>query len=192
MKIFTKLYDLSLSWAKHPKAPFYLGGVSFAESSFFPVPPDVMLMPMCLAKPDQAYKFAFITTIFSLLGSILGYAIGAMLFDWVWPIIERLHYVDKYNQIVQFFVDYGFWIVFLAAFTPIPYKLFTIAAGATSMMLVPFLIASLIGRGARFYLVAFLMKQGAEKYEDKIRQFIDWIGYGFILVVVLFIAYKAV
>lgn len=192
MKIFTKLYDLSLSWAKHPKATFYLGGVSFAESSFFPVPPDVMLMPMCLAKPDQAYKFAFITTIFSLLGSILGYAIGAMLFDWVWPIIERLHYVDKYNQIVQFFVDYGFWIVFLAAFTPIPYKLFTIAAGATSMMLVPFLIASLIGRGARFYLVAFLMKQGAEKYEDKIRQFIDWIGYGFILVVVLFIAYKAV
>jgi len=192
MKIFTKLYDLALGWSKHPKAPIYLGGMSFAESSFFPIPPDVMLMPMCLAKPERAYRFAFITTLFSLLGGILGYLIGAMLFDWVWPVIERLHYVEKYHQIVQFFKDYGFWVIFLAGFSPIPYKLFTIAAGATSMAFLPFVVASLIGRGARFYLVAFLMKKGSEKYEQKIRQSVDWIGYGLIILVGLFIAYKSI
>lgn len=190
MRIFSALYDRVLAWSKHPKAPWYLGGMSFAESSFFPIPPDVMLMPMALAQPDKAYRFAFITTIFSLLGGLLGYAIGFWLMEVIWPLIEAANYVEKYQKIEHFFAEYGVWIVFLAGFSPIPYKLFTIAAGATSIALLPFVIASLIGRGARFYLVAYLMKVGGEKFEPKIRQSVDWIGYGLILTVIAFIMYR--
>ncbi|MDX1795282.1 MAG: YqaA family protein [Hydrogenovibrio sp.] len=190
MRIFSSLYDKVLSWSKHPKAPWILGGMSFAESSFFPVPPDVMLMPMSLAQPDKAYRFALITTFASLFGGLFGYAIGYWLLDMVWPVIEALNYQSKYAQIEHFFKEYGFWVVFLAGFSPIPYKLFTIAAGATSMALFPFVVASFVGRGARFYLVAFLMKVGGEKYESKIRQSVDYIGYGLILLVIAYLIIK--
>ena len=190
MSLFSKLYDRVLSWAKHPKAPWYLGGMSFAESSFFPIPPDVMLMPMALAKPEKAFYYAWITTVFSLLGGLLGYAIGFWLLDFVWPLIESLGYVDKYHQVEGFFDEYGIWVVFIAGFSPLPYKLVTISAGATSMALLPFIIASFIGRGARFFLVAWLMKVGGEHYESKIRQWIDWLGWSVVAIVVLYILYK--
>lgn len=192
MKIFTPLYDKTLLWSKHPHAPKYLCGLSFAESSFFPIPPDVMLMPMALSKPEKAMWFAFITTIFSLLGGLLGYLIGYALLDLVLPVLDSIHYMEKYERIVGFFEEYGFWIVFVAGFSPIPYKLFTIAAGASSMALLPFILASLVGRGARFYLVAYLMKIGGEKFEPKIRQSVDLIGYGLIIVVMIYIALKYV
>ena len=192
MKIFSYLYDKALDWSKHRHAPKYLAGMSFAESSFFPIPPDVMLMPMALAKPEKAMWFAFITTIFSLLGGLLGYLIGYALLDLVLPILDSIHYMEKYERIVGFFEAYGFWIVFVAGFSPIPYKLFTIAAGASSMALLPFILASLVGRGARFYLVAYLMKIGGEKFEPKIRQSVDLIGYGLIIVVMIYIALKYV
>lgn len=192
MKIFSYLYDKALDWSKHRHAPKYLAGMSFAESSFFPIPPDVMLMPMALAKPEKAMWFAFITTIFSLLGGLLGYLIGYALLDLVLPVLDSIHYMEKYERIVGFFEAYGFWIVFVAGFSPIPYKLFTIAAGASSMALLPFILASLVGRGARFYLVAYLMKIGGEKFEPKIRQSVDLIGYGLIIVVMIYIALKYV
>ncbi len=190
MSLFSTLYEKTLGWAKHPKAPWYLGGMSFAESSFFPIPPDVMLMPMALAKPDRAFRYAWITTIFSLLGGLLGYAIGYWLLDMVWPLIESMNYVDKYRQIEGFFDEYGVWIVFVAGFSPIPYKLFTVTAGATSMALLPFIIASFIGRGARFFLVAWIMKVGGERYEHKIRQWIDWLGWLAVALVGLYLLYK--
>ena len=190
MKIFSALYDRVLSWSKHPKAPWYLGAMSFAESSFFPIPPDVMLMPMALSQPEKAYRFALLTTVTSLLGGLFGYAIGYWLMDLIWPLIEAVNYVDKYHQIEAFFAEYGFWIVFLAGFSPIPYKLFTVAAGATHVALIPFIVASFIGRGARFFLVAFLMKVGGEKFEPKVRQSVDWLGYGLIFLIVAFIVYK--
>ena len=190
MSLFSSLYDKVLTWSKHPKAPWYLGGMSFAESSFFPIPPDVMLMPMALAKPEKAFQYAWITTIFSLLGGLLGYAIGYWLLDTVWPLIESIGYVDKYRQIEGFFADYGVWIVFIAGFSPIPYKLFTVTAGATSMALLPFIVASLIGRGTRFFLVAWLMKVGGERYEPKIRKWIDWIGWLVIALVGFYIIHK--
>ena len=190
MSLFSSLYDKVLTWSKHPKAPWYLGGMSFAESSFFPIPPDVMLMPMALAKPEKAFQYAWITTIFSLLGGLLGYAIGYWLLDLVWPLIESIGYVDKYRQIEGFFADYGVWIVFIAGFSPIPYKLFTVTAGATSMALLPFIVASLIGRGTRFFLVAWLMKVGGERYEPKIRKWIDWIGWLVIALVGFYIIHK--
>lgn len=190
MKIFTALYDRALLWSRHPKATWYLGGMSFAEASFFPIPPDVMLAPMSLSQPRRAYYFAWIATITSLLGGVLGYAIGYWLLDAIWPIIESLNYVDKYQTIERFFAEYGVWIVFLAGFSPIPYKLFTISAGATSMALLPFLVASFIGRGARFFLVAALMKVGGERYEAKIRQSVDWMGYGVIALIVVYLLIK--
>lgn len=192
MKVFTYLYDKTLGWSKHKHAPKYLAGMSFAESSFFPIPPDVMLMPMALAKPEKAMWFATITTVFSLLGGLFGYFIGYALLDVVLPILESLNYITKYEKAVGFFEEYGFWIVFIAGFSPIPYKLVTIAAGASAMALLPFIIASFIGRGARFFLVAYLMKVGGEKYEPKIRQSVDRIGYGMIVLILGYIAYKYV
>jgi len=190
MRIFTKLYDLTLSWAKHPRAPWYLGGMSFAESSFFPIPPDVMLMPMALAKPEKAFWFAWITTFMSVLGGILGYAIGFFMIDLIIPVLENLNYADKYNKAIEFFDAYGIWIIFLAGFSPLPYKLFTIAAGATGMALLPFIFASFVGRGARFYLVAALMKYGGARYESKIRSVVDWIGYTLVVLIILYLVIK--
>lgn len=190
MRIFTKLYDKTLSWSKHPKAPWYLAGMSFAESSFFPIPPDVMLMPMALSQPEKAYRFALITTLGSLFGGIFGYLIGYLMLDAVLPIIESMHYLDKYHQVEGFFNEYGFWVVFLAGFSPIPYKLFTIASGAMHLAILPFIIASLVGRGARFYLVAFLMKKGGEKYETQIRRSVDYLGYGTIVLVLGYLLIK--
>lgn len=192
MKIFTALYDRVMSWSQHPKATWYLGGLSFAESSFFPIPPDVLLMPMCLARPQRAYFFAWITTIASLAGGVLGYTIGYWMLELVWPFIESVGGVAQYRQVEQFFHDYGVWVVFVAGFSPIPYKLFTLAAGATNMMLLPFLVASFVGRGARFFLVATLMKFGGERYEKNIRNSVDWIGYALIMLVGLYIIYKQV
>ncbi|MBD3755328.1 MAG: DedA family protein [Gammaproteobacteria bacterium] len=190
MSLFSKLYDRTLMWAQHPKAPWYLGGMSFAESSFFPVPPDVMLMPMALARPEKAFHYAWITTLFSLLGGLLGYAIGFWLIESIWPLIQSVGYEARYHQVEGFFHEYGAWIVFVAGFSPIPYKLFTISAGATSMALLPFIIASLIGRGARFFLVAWLMKIGGERYEPKIRQWVDWLGWLAVGLIALYIGVK--
>lgn len=190
MKIFSRLYDKCLQWSAHPKAPWYLAGMSFSESSFFPIPPDVMLMPMVLAKPEKAMHYAWLTTLASIVGGVFGYAIGYYMLDVIWPLIEQLHYVDKYQQVVQFFDEYGVWVVFIAGFSPLPYKLFTIAAGATAMALIPFLLASFIGRGARFFLVAAIMRWGGEKYQDKIRGMVDWLGYGLIGLIALYFILK--
>ncbi|WEJ61546.1 YqaA family protein [Thiomicrorhabdus lithotrophica] len=190
MKIFTTLYDKALIWSKHKKAPIYLSGLSFAESSFFPIPPDVMLMPMSLARPEKAFYYAWLTTIFSILGGVLGYVIGYLAMDLLMPIIESLGYQSKIATINDWFAEYGVWIVFIAGFSPIPYKLFTIAAGATAMAFLPFIIASFIGRGARFFLVAGLMRWGGQKFETTVRKWVDWIGWTLVVLIFIYIAYK--
>jgi membrane protein YqaA with SNARE-associated domain len=179
-----------MSWSRHPQADKYLAILSFAESSFFPVPPDVMLMPMSLAKPNMAMRYAWITTIFSLLGGLLGYAIGYFAFESLWPWLVELGYQAKIERVQHFFDVYGVWIVFAAGFSPIPYKLFTITAGAAQMALLPFIVASFFGRGLRFFLVAYLMKIGGEKYEARIRQSVDWMGWGVVGLILLYGIYK--
>ncbi|MCF6253530.1 MAG: DedA family protein [Thiomicrorhabdus sp.] len=190
MKLFSTLYELTLRWSKHPNAPKYLSAMSFAESSFFPIPPDVMLMPMSLATPQKAFYFAWLTTLFSVLGGVLGYAIGYWAMDLLMPIIESMGYAEKIQRGEHFFAEYGVWIILMAGFSPIPYKLFTITAGASSMALLPFIIASIIGRGARFFLVAGIMKWGGAKMEEGIRKWVDWLGWAFVLLVTAFIVYK--
>jgi membrane protein YqaA with SNARE-associated domain len=191
MRIFSVLYDRAMGWARHPHAPWYLGGLSFAESSFFPIPPDVMLAPMSLANPARAWWFAGITTAMSVVGGAFGYLIGMLAFDLVQPLIERAGYWPQYLEARDWFDRWGFWAVLLAGFSPIPYKIFTITAGVIGMSLAPFLLASVVGRGARFFLVAALMAWGGARMEGVLRRYIDRIGWLMVAVVVLvFLIYR--
>lgn len=180
-----------MKWSRHPKAPWFLGALSFTESSFFPIPPDVMLAPMCLANPKRAWWFALLTTVASVLGGLLGYTIGFFAFTWIEPFLRESHYWDSYQTAVTWFGEWGFWAVFIAGFSPIPYKVFTIAAGAMSMALLPFTLASLIGRGLRFFLVAGLMAWGGEKMETALHKYVDWLGWATVaLVGIAILIYK--
>lgn len=191
MKIFSALYARVMNWSRHPHAPWYLAGLSFAESSFFPIPPDVMLAPMSLAKPRQAWNYALLTTLASVAGGILGYFIGLYAFDMVEVLLHQAGYYDKYLHVNAWFNEWGFWAIFIAGFSPIPYKLFTISAGVLAMAFVPFVIASAIGRGARFFLVAGLMAWGGPAMEQKLHRYVDLIGWIIIgLLAILLIAYR--
>jgi membrane protein YqaA with SNARE-associated domain len=191
MKLFSRLYDKVLHWSVHRHAIWYLAGLSFAESSFFPVPPDVMLMPMALAQRHKAWYFAALTTVASVCGGVLGYLIGWLAFDSVEPWIQQWGYADTYQQARNWFDHWGVWVVFLAGFTPIPYKIFTISAGVAGMAFIPFMLASLVGRGARFFIVAGLIVFGGEKMEGLLRQYIDRLGWLVIgLLLVAYVVYR--
>lgn len=183
--MFAVMYSRVMEWARHRHAPWYLGALSFAESSFFPIPPDVMLAPMSLADPRRAWWFAGITTVTSVLGGILGYLIGLLVFDLVEPMLHRFNYWDAYLQARDWFDRWGFWAVFLAGFSPIPYKVFTISAGTVAMAFPPFVLASIIGRGGRFFLVAGLMRWGGERMESQLRRHVNTIGWATVAVAVL-------
>jgi len=186
LKIFEKLYDVCLRWARHRHAPGYLFGLSFSESVFFPIPPDVMLAPMALAKPQRAWFYAMLTTLASVTGGIAGYVLGALAFDaYIQPLIVDWGYTEKLNMAMKWFEEYGVAIVFLAGFSPIPYKIFTVSAGFLNMAFLPFVLASAISRGLRFYMVAGLMYWGGEKMEQKLRQYVDRIGWATIILAII-------
>lgn len=188
MKIFTALYDWTLKWAEHKLAPKILAGLTFAESVFFPIPPDVLLAPMVLAKRHKAWYYAALTTIASVLGGIVGYLLGYFMFDaWIEPIIQSMGYGERFEKAVNWFDEWGVWVVFIAGFSPIPYKVFTVSAGFLQMAFLPFLIASAIGRGMRFFLVAGLIYWGGEQFEKKLRQWVDVLGWA--LVALIIVAY---
>lgn len=175
--LFSRLYDRTLRWSAHPRAPWMLGAVSFAESSFFPIPPDVMLIPMSLARPKRAMALAGWTTVASVAGALLGYAIGLFALEAVEPWLREFGYWESYLQAADWFERWGFWVVLVAGFSPIPYKVFTVAAGAAAIALLPFVAASLVGRGLRFYLVAGLVGWGGPRVEPWLRTYIDRIGW---------------
>jgi len=186
MRIFSSLYDRVMAWSRHRHAPWYLGGLSFAESSFFPIPPDVMLAPMSMAEPRKAWWFAGLTTATSVLGGLLGYLIGLFAFELVTPLVsEGGRYAEPFAAAEAWFRAWGVWAIFIAGFSPIPYKIFTISAGVLHMALIPFLIASAVGRGARFFLVAALMAWGGERMESTLRTYVDRIGWIMVLLIVL-------
>lgn len=191
MKLFSTIYDRMMHWSTHRHAVYYLSGLSFIESSFFPLPPDVMLAPMSLSKPHMAWRYAGITAIASTLGGVLGYIIGFFGFALIYPWIVKVGYEPAYQTAQLWFNHWGFWAMFIAAFTPIPYKLFTVAAGALHMAILPFIIASFIGRCARFFLVAGLMRWGGQRMDKLLRQYVDRLGMAVIVLgIILYLIYR--
>jgi len=187
MKLFAPLLDRVLGWSRHPHAVWYLGILSFAESSFFPVPPDVMLAPMVVARPASAWRLAMITTLCSVVGGLAGFMLGSWAFDLLVPLIEKFGYAEAFARAQQWFTTWGFWAVLAAGFSPIPYKVFTIAAGVMAMPLAPFALASAVGRGMRFFLVAGLLQWGGPRVEALLRKYVEALGW--LLVALLILAY---
>lgn len=165
-----RLYNWTMSFAARRNARWALAGVSFAESSFFPIPPDVLLIPMVLANRQKAWEFAAICTIASVIGGVFGYAIGAFLYDTVGVWVVNLYNLqDKMETFRRYYAEWGIWIIVLAGFTPIPYKVFTIASGLAAYDLGLFVLLSAIGRGGRFFLIAGLLYY----FGEPIRSFIE-------------------
>ena len=157
----------------------------------FPIPPDVMLIPMCLAKSGRSWFYAALCTLFSVLGGVAGYLIGKLAFGWIEPWLMGSHYSGAFTNAVNAFETYGFWYILLAGFTPIPYKVFTISAGVVGMPFLAFVGGSVIGRGGRFFLVAALIRLGGESLAERMRKYIDLIGWIIIvLAVILFVVLK--
>lgn len=189
MKLFEPLYERVMQWSRHRHAEWYLGAMSFAESSFFPIPVDVMLAPMVLARRERWIRLATNATLFSVLGGIAGYGIGYALFDVIEPWLRESHYWGAYETSRQWFDDYGVWVVFIAGFSPIPYKVFTIAAGVAMLNMPGFIIASLIGRAGRFFLVAGLVRAGGQRFEDTLSKYVERIGWATVGIVVVVIGW---
>ena len=176
-KVFSVLYIKMLYWSSHRYAPYYLASVSFAESSFFPIPPDVMLISMGLAKPTHSWRYVFIAMLFSVLGGIFGYLIGYFGMELIEPYLMSSSYASTVTEVMAWFDKQGVWVVILAGFTPFPYKIFTITAGMMHMAFWPFLIGSIIGRGLRFFLVSGLLYFFGAKIEPLMRKHVDRIAW---------------
>ncbi len=188
MRLFLPFYQRVMQWSRHRHAPWYLGVLSFADSSFFPIPPDVMLAPMCLARPPRALFLALLTTLTSVAGGVFGYLIGAFAFDIIAPwVSDGGHYAEAFEQARLWFEQWGLWAVLLAGFSPIPYKIFTVSAGFLSMSLLPFVLASIIGRGSRFFLVAILMAWGGPAMEERLRHWVDGLGWLTVVLIVVLV-----
>ena len=194
--MFTQLYNKCLQLAAHKNSKYFLGIISFIESSVFPIPPDVMIAPMAIAKKEDFFKIFLIATIFSVLGGIFGYVIGVYFFDFAISIVEFYNYeqkvIDIKNALSQ---GTGFYtwlvILFLSGFTPLPYKVFTIASGLVSFNLLIFILISFISRGLRFFIVSYL----ASKFGDAFTTYMNKHGQkwftiiGIIILIIAIIIY---
>jgi len=180
-----RLYDWVLELAAKPWAPKALAAVAFVESSIFPIPPDVMLLPMCLAKPARAFRFAGICTVGSVLGGLLGYAIGAFLYDTLGQFLIRLYgYGDKVEAFRAAYAEWGAWIILIKGATPIPYKVITIASGFAGYNLLWFTLLSIVTRGVRFYLVATLIYFWGEPAREFIERRLGLVMLAFAVIFV--------
>ena len=191
--MFQRLYKKCLNLAGHKNSNFYIGLVSFIESSFFPIPPDVMIIPMVIAKKNKYIKIFLIASFFSVLGGIFGYLIGYIFFDLAIYVIEFYGYEDKVENLKSTMAEGGGFLVwlsilFLAGFTPLPYKAFTITSGLIAFNLPVFIIVSLISRGLRFFIVAFLSYKFGELFTDYMnRHGSKWFTIIGIIIVIIFI-----
>jgi membrane protein YqaA with SNARE-associated domain len=178
-----RLYDWTMSLAAHAGATRALAIVAFIESSVFPIPPDVLQIPMVLARRDRAWVYAAVATVASVLGGVAGYLIGWLVFDAVGrPLLEFYGYSDKFDDFAARYNDWGAWIVFIAGVTPFPYKVITIASGATGLSMPVFMVASVAARGLRFFVVSALLYW----FGPPIRAFIErYLGLLAIVFVVL-------
>ncbi|MFN3838567.1 MAG: YqaA family protein [Brevundimonas sp.] len=186
-----KLYDRVFELARSRHATKALAVVSFAESSFFPIPPDVMLAPMILARPDRAYFYAAVCTVASVLGGILGYAIGYFLTDLGLAMMRLLGHSDGLAQFRAWFDQWGLWVILIKGLTPIPYKLVTIASGLAAFSFPVFIAASVATRGGRFFLEAWILKRwGAAMLAQVEKRLALWTGVGLVALVGLIVVLK--
>ena len=187
-----RLYDWTLDLAGHRHALWALFFVAVIESSFFIVPPDVLLIPMVLAARNRAWLIAGVCTVGSVLGGVLGYGIGMFAFEAMGrPILEMYHALARFEEMRGFYNEYGALIVFSAGFSPIPYKVFTIASGVADMNILTFTVASIVGRGARFFLVAFLLWKFGKTINTFIERYLAQLTLAFVVLLVAgFIALK--
>ena len=181
-----RLYDWCVQAAGKPYATWLMGAISFVESSFFPIPPDTMMIPMALARPDRAWFYAHVCTVTSVAGGVLGYLIGAWLYDslGLW-LIHLYGYGDKVDAFRESYAQWGAWIILLKGMTPIPYKIVTIASGFAGYNFVMFVVLSFVARGMRFYLLAFLLN----RYGAQARHIIEkrlgmWVTLGALVLIV--------
>lgn len=187
MKLFRHLYDWILSWAQTPYGVPVLFALAFAEACFFPVPPDVLLIALCLSVPKRAYRYALIACVGSVMGGIVGYAIGLILWGSLGSFFFQ--YVpgfsqDHFDYVRELFMRYDFWTVFAAGFTPIPYKVFTIASGVFKIDFPIFVLASIISRGLRFVLVAWLLYRFGTRAKEFIDKYFNLLTIAFLLLLV--------
>ena len=165
-----RLYFRTLALAASPRAPWWLAAVAFAESSVFPIPPDALLAPMVLARPERAWRLALICTVASVAGGALGYFIGYALFDQLAaPLIRVYGYGERFAAFQRLYGEYGLWVILIKGLTPIPYKIVTIASGAARFDFATFMVASAVTRSARFFLVAGLLRY----FGPPIREFVE-------------------
>ena len=176
------MYDWAMRASRSKYALYVLAVISFVESSFFPIPPDILLIPMILAARQKAWLIAGVCTIASVMGGWFGYAIGMFLYDVVaLPILEFYGYVAKFDEFRQYYNDWGAWIVFGAGITPFPYKVITIASGVSGLDIWTFSIASILARGFRFFLIAALLWKYGKKMEDFIVKNLGWLSILFFM-----------
>ncbi len=194
MKLIRKLYDWVLHWAETPYGIWALAGLAFAESSFFPIPPDALLIALVLGSRVKAFKFASVATVSSVIGALVGYAIGYFIW-WNSPGefsgVANFFFanipgfsVELFRNVQQLYEEWDFWIIFTAGFTPIPYKVFTISSGAFQINLIMFVVASIISRGARFFLVAFLIWKFGEQIQNFIDKYFNWLAILFTILLI--------
>jgi len=194
MTLVRRTYDWILGWANSPYGTPALFVLAFVESSFFPIPPDILLMSLCLSRPRKAFRYAAVCTAGSAIGGGLGYLLGLGL----WGLLQNLFYTyipgftpELFAQVQNLFRDYGFWAVFTAGFTPIPYKIFTIGAGVFQLNFLLFLCASVISRGLRFFLVSWLLYRYGLPVKDFIDRQFNWLTLlATLLILLLLVAIK--
>lgn len=184
-KLIHKTYDTMLSLSAKDHAMLFLFLVAFAESSFFPIPPDVMIIPMVLATPQKAWRIAGLATFASVIGGYFGYIIGSCFFDLIAkPLLEMYNALDQFKEFENYYHLYGAWIVFGAGITPFPYKIITIASGVVHLDLFIFTIASVLARGIRFFLVAWLLKKYGAPMKVFIEKNLGWLSVLFLILLI--------
>ena len=184
-KLIHKTYDTMLSLSAKDHAMLFLFLVAFAESSFFPIPPDVMIIPMVLATPQKAWRIAGLATFASVIGGYFGYIIGSCFFDLIAkPLLEMYNALDQFKEFENYYHLYGAWIVFGAGITPFPYKIITIASGVVHLDLFIFTIASILARGIRFFLVAWLLKKYGAPMKMFIEKNLGWLSVLFLILLI--------
>ncbi|SFM96145.1 YqaA family protein [Dokdonella immobilis] len=196
MKLFKPLYEKALQWSVHPRAEPLLAGLSFVEAIIFPVMPEVMLGPMVLARPRRWARLASISLVFSVIGALVGYALGHYAFAWARPLFESLGWMERIDRQVAELSEIAahspwaaFWILVAAGFLPIPLKIFTWASGIVGVPLLPFVASMIVGRGKRVYLLAGVIRLAGPRAEAALHRWIEWIGWGLLAVLAIAILY---